>query len=95
MRRRRAALAGMFTPRIASHALAEAMQMAHRADAADARHQRRHFVEWPVLAEFFEAAQLRDVEARVGDLAVVVELNGYLGVAFDACYRIDDNSSVP
>ena len=37
-------------------------QVAHRADAADARHQRRHLVERPPFAELLEAAELRDVE---------------------------------
>ena len=50
-------------------------QVADRADAADARGDRRHLVERPALAELLEAAQLRDVERRVGDLAVVVEMD--------------------
>ena len=68
--------------------------MAHRANAADARHQRRHLVERPVLAEFLEAAQLRDVQPRVRPLRPSSSmLHGDLGVAFDARHRIDDNSS--
>ena len=58
--------------------------MAHRADAADARHQRRHLVERPAFAEFLEAAELRDVEMRVFDVALVVEVERDLGVALDA-----------
>ncbi len=66
-------------------------QMAHRADPANARHQRRHLIEGPVLAELLESAQLGDVQARVSNLAVVTQLYGHLGVTFYARYRIDDN----
>ena len=39
-------------------------QMADRADAADARGDRRHLIERPSLAELFEPAKLGDVERR-------------------------------
>ena len=66
-------------------------QVADRADAADARGDRRHFVERPALAEFLEPAKLGDVELRVGDVAVVVEMDGDLRVTLDAGDRVDDD----
>ena len=91
MRRSFSAVSGMRTARIASQALAEAIRWRHRADAADARHQRRHFVERPSFAELFEAAELGHVEVRILHLALVVELNRDLGVPFDAGDGIDDD----
>ena len=32
------------------------------------------------------------MKSRVGDLAILIQLNGYLGVSFDASYRIDDDA---
>src|ERR1035438_4676640 len=72
--------------------LAGCNQVADRANPADARHERWHFVERPVLAELFEAAQLRDVQACIRHLAVVTQLDGHLGVALDTCNRVDNNS---
>jgi len=66
-------------------------EMADRANAADARRDRRHFVKGPALGEFLEAANLRDVERRLGDLAFVVKMNRDLGVAFDARDGVDDD----
>ena len=40
-------------------------QMADRANAANPRHQRWHFGERAPLAEFFKAAELRDMETRI------------------------------
>ena len=45
-------------------------QVADRADAADAGHDRRQLVHGPALADALEAAELGDVEVGVGDLAV-------------------------
>ena len=45
-------------------------QVADRADAADARHQRRHLGEGPAFAELLEAAELRDVEVGLFDAAL-------------------------
>ena len=50
-------------------------QVADRADAAGARHQRRHLVERPALAQLLEAAELRDVELRVRHAPLVVQLD--------------------
>ena len=68
-------------------------QMADRADAADARHQRRHLVKRTALAELLEAAELGDVEARVLDPPVFVQMQRDLGMAFDAGNRIDDDGA--
>src|SRR5579871_2510335 len=69
-------------------------QVADRANTADARRQRGHFVEWAALAELLEAAHLRHVEARVRNLALRVKLDRDLGVSFDARYRIDNYFSL-
>ena len=42
-------------------------QVAHRADAADARGDGGHLVKRPALGELLESAHLGDVELRVGD----------------------------
>ena len=65
-------------------------QVAHRADATDARHQRGHFVERPALAELFKAAELRHVKARIRNLSLLIELNCNFPVAFDAGHGIDN-----
>src|SRR5690606_38793545 len=64
-------------------------QVADRADAADARHQSRHFVERTPLDKLLEAANLRHVEMRIVHIARVVERNGDLGVPLNASDRID------
>ena len=61
--------------------LGRGQQVADRADAADARGDGRHLVVRAALGELLEAAHLRDVELRAGDLAVVVQMDGDLGVA--------------
>ena len=66
-------------------------QVADRADAADAGHQRRHLVERAPLADPLEAPELRDVEMGVDHLAAVVELDGDPGVALDPSDRVDDD----
>ncbi len=70
--------------------------MADGADAADARGNARHLVIGTALGELLEAAHLGDLELGVGHVAGVVELNGDLGVALDAAYRLNcDASSSP
>ena len=66
-------------------------QMAHRANAADARGDPRHLVERPAFAELLEAAHLRHVKLRAGDAALVVEIDGDLGVSLDAGHDVDGN----
>ena len=68
-------------------------QVADRADAADARHQRRHLVKRAALAQLLEAAELGDVKAGFLDPAIVVQVKRDLGVAFDARNRIDDDAT--
>jgi hypothetical protein len=69
--------------------LGRGQQVRDRADAADARHQAGHLVERPALGELLKAAHLGDVKVRVLDLALAVELDGDLAVAFEAGYGID------
>ena len=59
------------------------------ADAADAGHERGHLVERAALGEALEAAHLGDVEVRIFDFALAVELDGDLAVAFEAGDGID------
>ena len=55
--------------------LGRGQQVADRADAADAGAEAGHLAERPALAEPLEAAELGDVEARVGHLPGVVEVD--------------------
>jgi len=64
-------------------------EMADGADAADALHEIGHFVEGAAFAEFFETAELRDVELSAGNFAVVVGLQSDFRVAFDAGDGVD------
>src|ERR1700735_1581723 len=66
-------------------------QLADRADPADASGDRRHFIEWPPLAEFLEPAELSDMEGGVHDVAIVIEVDGDLRVALDAGDRVDND----
>src|ERR1017187_7360778 len=61
-------------------------------DAADARGDPRHLVKRAALGELLETADLRHLEPRVGDVAGVVQLDGDLGVAFNAAHRLDRNA---
>ena len=64
-------------------------QMAHWTDAADPLHQVGHLVERTSDAEFLESPELCDLKIRLGDFAMIVELQRDLGMAFDARNRID------
>ncbi len=66
-------------------------QMAHRANAAGASGQRRHFAEGAAFAEFFESAELGDVELRVLHFTIVVEMDRDLGMPLDAGDGVDEN----
>jgi hypothetical protein len=59
------------------------------ADAADAGHEGGHFVKGAALREALKATNLRDVEMRVFDFALAVELDSDFAVAFEACNGID------
>ena len=69
--------------------LGRGQHVGDRADAADARRQAGHLVEWPAFSEALKAAHLGDVKVRVLDLALAVELDGDLAVPFQARYGID------
>ncbi len=60
--------------------------MADRANAADARGDGGHFEIHAAFAELFEAAEFVDVQVGVFDRAIIVQVDGDLGVAFDAGY---------
>src|SRR5664279_5990036 len=66
--------------------------MTDGADTAYARGDSRHFVERPAFGELLETAYLRHLELRIGNIAGVVQLDGDLGVAFDAAHRLDRNA---
>ena len=77
MRRRRAGRRGSHRQdRVAG--LGGGDQVADRADAADARHERRHLVRTAGPRRIFEAAELRHVELGVFDLARFVQVDGDL-----------------
>ena len=65
--------------------------MADRADAAQALDDDRDLPVHPPLDEPLEPPELHDMEARLLDLAGLVEPDGDLAVAFDAGDRIDDD----
>ena len=67
--------------------------MADRADPADARRDGRHLIEGPPFGEFLEPTKLRDMERRVDDLAVRVEVDRDFRMTFDAGDRVNDNGS--
>jgi hypothetical protein len=67
-------------------------EMADRTNATDSRRDRGHLPEGPPLAELLEPAKLGDVEARLHHVARVVQVEGDLGVAFDARDRVDDDA---
>ena len=72
--------------------LGRSKQVAHRADAANARCDAGHFGVGPALAEFLEAAKLDDMKLGVGHIAGVVHEDADLGVAFDAGYGVNDDA---
>ncbi len=71
------------------HGLGRGDEVADRADAADAGHDRGHLVDGTTLDDPLEAAELGDVEVGIDNLAPVVELDGDLGVALDPGDGID------
>src|SRR5579863_9200959 len=66
--------------------------VADRANAAHARHQSRHFVEWAPFADFFEAAKLGDVELRGFYFARGIDVDRDFRVTFDARYGMNDDA---
>ena len=67
--------------------------VADRANAADARCDRRHLVVGPTLDELLEPTDLGHVELRVGHLPRVVELDRDLGVTLDPRHVVDGDRS--
>ena len=63
-----------------------------RAHAADAVGEDRHLLHRPAHAEPLEAAQLRDLEVRVGDVATLVQEDLDLAVTLEAGDRVDGDA---
>jgi hypothetical protein len=63
-----------------------------RADAADAVGEQGHLLHRAADAEALEAAQLGNLEVGVGDLALVVQEDLNLAVAFQAGDGVNRNS---
>ena len=77
------------------HGLGRGQVVADRADAAEPLDEDRGLPVGPALDEALEAAELDDVEAGLGHLAGVVELDGDLAVALDPGDRFDGDLSCP
>jgi len=69
--------------------LGRSNQVRDRANAADARHQAGHLVVGAALREPLESPYLRNMEVRILNLALTVQLNGDFAVPFQARYRVD------
>src|ERR1700734_1892943 len=65
--------------------------MADRTNAAETLDDDGNLPIHPALDEPLKTPELHDMEARLFDLASLVEPNGNLAVAFDAGDRIDDD----
>ncbi len=68
--------------------------MAHRTDAADPRHDARHFRERTAFHKFFEAAKFGDMKLRRLHLARIVEVNGDFGMTLDSGHGLNDQPVV-
>src|SRR5512135_340707 len=64
--------------------------MRPRTYPTDAGGDAGHFFDGPAHAEFLEAAQFDHVDARIGDVADVVQLNRYFRMTFDAANGLND-----
>jgi hypothetical protein len=67
--------------------------VADRADAAQALHDHRHLPHQPAADEAFKAAELDDMQPRLVDLVVAVEVDRHLAMAFHAGDRRDLDQS--
>src|ERR1700751_4648523 len=67
--------------------------MAYWTNATNPSHQRGHLVKGTPFAQLLEAPELRDVETRVLDAPVIVQVQRDLRVAFNARHRIDDDGA--
>jgi hypothetical protein len=66
------------------HGLGSGQVVAHGTDAAEPLDEHRSLPVGTSLDKPLEAAELHDVEPRLGDLSPVVKVDGDLSVAFDA-----------
>src|SRR5579883_2859191 len=66
-------------------------QVADRTDAADPGHERWHFGKWAAFTQLFKTTELRDMKLRVFYFALVVKVQGDLGVPLDAGHRVYHN----
>jgi hypothetical protein len=66
-----------------------------RAHAADAVGEQRHLLHRPAHGEPLEPAQLRDLEVRIGDVALLVQEDLDLAVSFQPGDRINASCIVP
>jgi hypothetical protein len=64
-------------------------QVAHRANTADAGGDSGHLVIRTSLGELLKAAHLRDVKFGAGYVTLIIQLDGDLGVSFNAGHRVD------
>ena len=69
--------------------------MAHRANAAKALHQHRHFPVGPSLDEFLEAAEFDNMQACLLDVVVIIQQQGDLAVPLDPRQRLDHHPLQP
>ncbi len=66
-------------------------EMRNGANAANARHQRRHFIKRTAFAQLLKAPKLSHMEMSRLHGPVLIQLDGDLGVAFDARDRINND----
>jgi len=71
--------------------LCRCKMMTHRADAANARRDLRHFKIQPPFAEFLKPAKLVDMHVGMVNRIVFLHMNGHFGVTFNAGYRLNRN----
>ncbi len=67
-------------------------QMAHRTDAAHACGDTGHLIERTPLAELLETAKLGHVKPRIRHPASIIQIDADLGMSFDPCHRINDDT---
>ena len=58
--------------------------VAHRTDAAEPLHDHRDFPQKPPADESLESAELDDMQARLVDVVVGVQMDGHLAMPLDA-----------
>ena len=68
-------------------------QVAHWADATDARGNTGHLPKGASFAKFFKAAKLSHMEAGIGHLTLIIQLDGDFGMPFDPRDWVDGDSA--